>query len=49
MEALRLNEQAKLLPPGKREMLLRKARQADIDAHIDEWIASRGLQPPEPF
>src|SRR6478672_5130475 len=27
---------------------LRKARQADIDAHIDEWIASPGLQPPKP-
>jgi hypothetical protein len=49
LEALRLKEQAKQLPPGKRrETLLRRARQADVDAHIDEWIASPGLQPPEP-
>jgi len=48
-EALRLNEQAKHLPPGeRREMLLRKARQADIEAHINEWLASPGLQPPKP-
>ena len=39
MEALRLKEQAKHLPPGKRrETLLRKVRQADIHAHINEWL-----------
>jgi hypothetical protein len=49
MEALRLKVQDKQLPPGKRrELLLRQARQADIDAHINEWIASPGLQPPKP-
>jgi hypothetical protein len=49
MEALRLQERARLLPTGKRrEMLLRKARQADVDAHIVAWISSPGLQPPKP-
>ena len=48
-EALRLKEQAKLLPTGKRrEMLLRQARRTDIEAHIHEWLASPGLQPPKP-
>src|SRR5258705_13451474 len=49
LEALRLKEQAKQLPPGERRgTLLRRARQADIDAHINEWIASPGLQPAQP-
>ena len=48
MEALRLKEQARHLKPGKRrEAMLRKARQADIDALVNQWIASPGLQPPE--
>jgi hypothetical protein len=35
------------LPPGQqRDALLRKARQADTAAHIDEWASSPGLQPP---
>jgi len=41
-------EQAKALPPGsQRDELLEKARQADIAAHIDEWLSSPGLQPPK--
>jgi hypothetical protein len=46
-EAERLREQAKTMPPGiERDELLRKARQADTAAHIDEWVSSPGLQPP---
>ncbi|MCA6121250.1 hypothetical protein J6500_04920 [Bradyrhizobium sp. WSM 1704] len=40
-------EQAKNLPAGpEREELLKKARRADTAAHIDQWAASSGLQPP---
>ena len=30
-----------------RELLLRRARQAETAAHIDEWLKSPGLQPPD--
>ncbi|MBR1120298.1 hypothetical protein JQ628_02135 [Bradyrhizobium lablabi] len=47
-EARRLREQARLLPPGlQREGLLRKARQADVGAHISEWLRSPGLKSPQ--
>jgi hypothetical protein len=47
-EAERLKEEAKKLPPGAdREILLRKARQADIGAHLSEWLTSPGLRPPD--
>ena len=47
-EAASCREQAKLLPPGAvREALLRKARQAETAAHIDDWLRSPGLQPPQ--
>ena len=47
-EAEACREQAKLLPPGAlREALLRKARQAETAAHVDVWLRSPGLQPPE--
>ncbi len=47
-EAATCREQAKLLPPGAvREELLRKARQADTAAHMDDWLRSPGLQPPK--
>ena len=47
-EAKRLREEAKLLRPGAvREALLRKARQAETAAHIDEWLRSPGLRPPK--
>jgi hypothetical protein len=40
-------KQADELPPGSvKEDWLRKAGQADIAIHIDEWINSPGLQPP---
>jgi hypothetical protein len=46
-EAARLREQAKKLPHGiEREELLRRARQAETAAHMNEWLASPGLQPP---
>jgi hypothetical protein len=47
-EARRLNKRAKQLTYGKdREELLRKARQNEVAAHISEWLASPGLQPPK--
>ena len=47
-EAHRLREQAKTLQPGlRREDLLRKARQAEIAAHISEWLTSPGLAWPK--
>ncbi len=40
-------EKAVSLPVGvERVDLLKRARQADTEAHIEEWINSRGLQPP---
>jgi hypothetical protein len=46
-EADRLRKEAEVLPPGPdRTELLKKARQADIAAHMDEWLSSPGLKPP---
>ena len=43
-----LREEAKALPSGaEREMKLRKTRQAETAAHIDEWLSSPGLQSPK--
>ena len=40
-------EEAERLPLGKaREQLLRKARDSELAASIDEWISSPGLRPP---
>jgi hypothetical protein len=40
-------EAAELLPLGKaRDQLLRKARDSEMAANIDEWISSPGLRPP---
>jgi hypothetical protein len=45
--ANRFREQANRLRPGpEREELLKKARQADVAAHVDEWLNSPGLRPP---
>jgi hypothetical protein len=42
-----LREEAKLVAPGlERETLLRKARQSETAANIDEWISSPELKPP---
>lgn len=47
-EAARLREQARQLPAGaEREILLRKARQAETGCHMTEWLRSPGLKPPE--
>jgi len=41
-------ERAAQLTPGvERDDLLRKARQADTASHLEEWVNSPGLQPPE--
>lgn len=46
-EAARFRQAANDLPPGTiRELLLKRARQAETAAHIDEWLSSPGLQPP---
>ncbi|WLB58989.1 MULTISPECIES: hypothetical protein [Bradyrhizobium] len=48
LEAFRLREAPKLLPPGiERERAVRKARQAETGAHISEWLNSPGLAPPK--
>jgi hypothetical protein len=47
-EAESLRRQAQEMPPGvRRDELLRKARQAETAAHVDDWLASPGLQPPK--
>ena len=46
-EAQLAREKADQLPPGaEREELLKKARAADVTAHIDKWLNSPGLRPP---
>jgi hypothetical protein len=48
-EIERLRAEAEKLPPGnhEREVLLRKARQAETALHVNEWVASPGLKPPD--
>lgn len=47
-EAGSLREEAKGLAPGiEREILLKKARQADVAAHMSEWLRSPGLRSPD--
>jgi len=46
-QAKRLRDEARLVSPGtERDRLIRLARQADIAAHMSEWLRSPGLQPP---
>ncbi len=40
-------ERARLLTGAERDALLKKARQADTAAHIEDWVNSPGLQPPK--
>jgi hypothetical protein len=41
-------DKATQLPPGiERDEMLKKAQQADTAAHLNDWINSPGLQPPE--
>ena len=47
-EAKRLRAEAKVVPPGAaRDEMIRRARRAEIAAHINEWLASPGLRRPE--
>jgi hypothetical protein len=47
-EAVRFREAAEEAPAGMaRELLLRRARQAETAAHMSEWLSSPGLQPPK--
>jgi hypothetical protein len=46
--ALRVKDQIKSLPQGReRELLSRKVRQLETASHINEWLSSTGLKPPE--
>ncbi len=48
-EAAQFKEAAEKQPPGTmaRELLLRRARQAETASHVDEWVNSRGLAAPK--
>jgi hypothetical protein len=46
-EAARFKEAAEQLPHGMaRELLLRRARQAETAAHMSDWLKSPGLRAP---
>jgi hypothetical protein len=48
LESSRLKAAAKELPRGAaREALIRRARQMETAAHLNEWLSSPGLQPPK--
>ena len=40
-------EVAKLKPGPQRDALLKKIRQLETAAHVNEWLSSPGLQPPK--
>jgi hypothetical protein len=47
-EAKRLREEARRLPPSaERDEMIRKARQAETASHMNDWLTSPGLRPPE--
>ncbi|MGY2903578.1 hypothetical protein [Bradyrhizobium sp. URHC0002] len=47
-EAQNLRDAAKLLPSGPvREAVLKKARQTEAAAHMDDWLNSPGLRSPK--
>ena len=47
LEANRLKDEAHKLPYGPlRDVMIRKARQNETAAHIDQWLSSPGLQAP---
>jgi hypothetical protein len=47
-EAQRLRKEAQDTPPGiERDQSIRRARQAEVAAHMQEWLTSAGLQPPK--
>ena len=46
-EAQRFKDAAATLPPGTaQELLLRRARLAETAAHMNQWLSSKGVQPP---
>jgi hypothetical protein len=46
-QAERLRKEARGTPPGiAREQLLRRARQAETAAHMEQWLTSPGLRAP---
>jgi hypothetical protein len=47
-EARRFKQEAETLPLGSmaRELLLRRARQAETASQINKWVSSPGLTPP---
>ena len=46
--AKRLRQEAKGTPPGvAREILIRRARQAETAAQMQQWIFSPALRPPK--
>jgi hypothetical protein len=46
LEAVRIRDAAKaFLPSLAHDAMLRKARVAETASHINDWLASRGLQP----
>jgi len=46
--AKEVREQAASIPPGpERDALLKRASQADVASHLDEWANSPGLQSPK--
>jgi hypothetical protein len=48
IEAQRLRKEARGTPPGvEREKLIRRARQVETAARIQEWFSSPELQPPK--
>jgi hypothetical protein len=48
-EKARLEAQVAKLRPGlQRDGLLRKIRQLETASHINDWLSSPGLEPPEP-
>ena len=48
-EAVKFREAAEAQPGGSlaRELLLRRARQAETASQINSWLRSPGLQPPK--
>ena len=48
-EARRCKRAAENQPPGSmaRELLLRRARQAETASHINDWLSSPGLASPK--
>ena len=47
-QARRMRDEAQNVPPGlEREKLIRRARQAETAARMQEWLLSPGLQPPK--